>query len=173
MRAAEVPAFLAELAGLGVVVEPDGPDALRVRVPRTAVSPAEVARRIRSAKLALLEHFARAAQGPDGDTLSPRRSGLPAWEGAAEVYGPDALPRRHAPPSAAAPPDRPHVRPEQVCGGCLRWTPTHLGAEGGSCAAGWAAHDLAPIAGMELPETSRGSRCWAWGGKGWRRLVRA
>ncbi|SEJ70113.1 hypothetical protein SAMN04488058_1155 [Deinococcus reticulitermitis] len=176
MRAAEVPGFLAELAALGVAVEPDGPDSLRVKVPRAVVSPAEIARRVRSAKPALLEHFARAAEGETGGgSLSPaRRPGLPEWEGSPEVYGADALPRKHAPPPEQAPEDRPHVRADRVCGGCSRWAPDAPGAEGGSCSAGWAAHDLPPMPDLgPLPVTSRGSRCWAWGGKGWRKAVRA
>lgn len=173
MRAAEVPAFLAELAALGVGVEPDGPDALRVSVPRSVVSPAEVARRVRSAKPALLEHFARASGAPEQVISSPRRPGLPAWEGRADLYGADAGPRLHAPPPEQAPEDRPHASPVKLCGGCARWSPTHTGAEGGSCSAGWKAHGLAPIPGMDLPETSRGSRCWAWGGQGWRKAVPA
>ncbi len=178
MRAAEVSAFLAELAALGVRVEPDGPDALKVSVPRSAVSPAEVARRVRSAKPALLAHFnrernARAGGTPDGVRSSPRRTGLPEWPGDPALYGADALPRRHAPPPEQAPQGRPHASAVKVCGGCSRWSPTHPGAEGGSCSAGWKAHGLAPIPGMDLPETSRGSRCWAWAGQGWRRAVPA
>lgn len=178
MRAAEVPGFLAELAALGVAVEPDGPDSLRVKVPRAVVSSADIARRVRAAKPALLEHFARAsvpAEGQTGGGPSPaRRPSIPAWEGSPEVYGPDALPRKHAPPPEQAPEDRPHVSPMKLCGGCARWSPDVPGAEGGSCSAGWAAHDLPPMPELgPFPVTSRGSRCWAWGGKGWRKAVRA
>jgi hypothetical protein len=176
MRAAEVTGFLAELAALGVTVEPDGAGGLRVGVPRSAVSSAEVARRVRSAKPALLEHFARAAEGPElaPPPVLPRRPGLPGWQGDPELYGADALPRRHAPPPKQPTEDRPHASPVKLCGGCARWSPDAPGAEGGGCSAGWAAHDLPPMPELgPLPVTSRGSRCWAWGGKGWRRAVRA
>lgn len=178
MRAAEVPGFLAELSALGVVVAPGGPGQLRVTVPRSVTSSADVARRIRSMKPALLVYFeqqnAEAEAAPKGVSSSPRRAGLSAWEGKAEVYGPDAAPRRHAPPSEQVPEDRPHVSPAQVCGGCSRWTPDAPGTEGGSCSAGWKAHNLPPCPEIgPFPVTSRGSRCWAWGGKGWRKAVRA
>ena len=182
MRAAEVPAFLAELSALGVMVEPDGAGGLRVRVPRSAVSPADVARRVRSAKPALLAHFegqnaeAKSSPEPAREYVNSSHAGggLPAWEGSPDVYGVDALPRRHAPPASEAPEDRPHVSPVQVCGGCSRWTADAPGAEGGSCSAGWKAHNLPPCPELgPYPVTSRGSRCWAWGGKGWRKAVRA
>ena len=175
MRAAEVPGFLAELSALGVVVTPDGPGQLRVTVPRSVTSSADVARRIRSMKPALLAYFERQNAEAEGAPASPRRAGLEAWEGAADVYGPDALPRRHAPPSEQVPEERPHVSPVQVCGGCSRWSPDFPGAEGGSCSAGFKAHGLPPFPPEfgTLPVTSRGSRCWAWGGKGWRKAVRA
>lgn len=181
MRAAEVPAFLAELAALGVTVEPDGAGGLRVGVPRSAVSSAEVARRVRSRKPELLEHFARAAAPaeqeagpPPPGPVSPRRPGLPEWQGDPALYGADALPRRHAPPPEQPPEDRPYASPVKLCGGCARWSPDAPGAEGGGCSAGWAAHDLPPMPELgPLPVTSRGSRCWAWGGKGWRKAVRA
>lgn len=180
MRAAEVPAFLAELSALGVVVEPSGSGQLRVSVPRSVTSPAEVARRVRAAKPALLEYFARTGNAEaEADAApvssSPRRPlpGLAALDLA--LYGPDALPRRHTPPPVSAPEDRPHASPVRLCGNCSRWRPHSPGAEGGDCSAGWKAHGLTPYPPElgALPVTARGSRCWANDGSGWRKAVRA
>lgn len=181
MKAVEVPALLAELSSLGVTVEPDGAGGLRLRIPKTVPSTAEVARLVRPRKADILEYFERQEHGTaEGKSVpdrvsSPRRTGLPAWEGSPEVYGRDALPRRHAPPSSTAPEERPGVNPLEVCGGCSRWTPDSEGAEGGTCSAGFKAHGLPPFPPEfgTLPVTSRGSRCWAWGGKGWRKAVPA
>lgn len=183
MTLAGVPALLEELSALGVQIEPDGGGGLRVSVPRSVVSPAEVARRVRAVKPELLEHFSRAAvtkpaQGPERSRADSGSGvpccGLEPWLGASEVYGADAGHRRHAPPRQDAPEDRPHASPLKVCGGCARWTPDGPGAEGGSCSAGWAAHDLPPMPELgPHPVTSRGSRCWAYGGRGWRKVVTA
>lgn len=178
MRAAEVPAFLAELSALGVSIEPSGSGQLRVSVPRSVTSPAEIARRVRAAKPALLEHFARTAEAEAGATpgTSSARRSLPSVLAAdSALYGPDAAPRRHAPPPEQAPEDRPHASPVQLCGNCSRWRPHSPGAEGGDCSAGWKAHGLTPYPAElgALPVTARGSRCWANDGSGWRKAVRA
>lgn len=175
MRAAEVPAFLAELSALGVSIEPSGSGQLRVSVPRSVTSPADVARRVRAAKPALLEHFARTAEAEAGaapGSSSPRRFPPPVLASLdLALYGPDAFPRRHTPPPISAPEDRPHASPVQLCGNCSRWRPHAPGAEGGDCSAGWTAHGLTPYPRElgALPVTSRGSRCWANEGRSWRR----
>lgn len=177
MRRAEVPAFLAELSALGVVVEPSVSGQLRVSVPRSVPSSADVARRVREAKPALLAYFGSAEAEALAAPVSspPRRKAPPVWEGAPELYGADAAPRRHAPPPEQAPEERPHASPVKLCGNCSRWRPHAPGAEGGDCLAGWAAHGLTPYPPElgALPVTSRGSRCWADRGRGWRRKVAA
>lgn len=176
MRAAEVPAFLAELSALGVSIEPSGSGQLRVSVPRSVPSPAEIARRVRAAKPALLAYFGNAEAEAAPGSSSPRRfpPPVPAALDLA-LYGPDALPRRHTPPPVSAPEDRPHASPVQLCGNCSRWRPHSPGAEGGDCSAGWKAHGLNPYPPElgALPVTARGSRCWANDGSGWRKAVRA
>lgn len=178
MRPGQVPVFLAELSALGVTVEADSAGGLWVRFPKTIASPASIARRVRAVKPELLAYFqdlnAEAKAEPGGKRLSPRRTGLPEWTGDPELYGPDALPRKHAPPPELPPEDRPHASPLRLCGGCQLWTPHAPGSEMGYCSAGWEAQGLRPYyPGAKAPETSRGSRCWAWGGKGWRKAVRA
>lgn len=86
----------------------------------------------------------------------------------ARLYGEDARPRRHAPPRADTTEDRPHVSPERLCGNCARWSPFKHGDEHGYCHAGFEAHGAPRYSTPEpYPHTSRGSRCWAYGGKGW------
>ncbi|MFC3833349.1 MULTISPECIES: hypothetical protein [Deinococcus] len=104
--------------------------------------------------------------------VEPYRDALIAYlMRSAAVYGPDAAERRHALPGADRPLDRPHVRPDQLCGGCARWVPHRVGSESGHCLLGFQNHRLPVSAGMDHPETSRGSRCWADRGAAWRRRL--
>ena len=184
MNAVNVPELLSRLSAVGVrlTLKLDG-EGVTLEAPETP--PAELLAAARAARADLLAYLKeQAAEGPRQEVSELRHSSslppiavprppLHPWMGDPALYGLDALPRRHAPPGAAPPEDRPHASPVRLCGGCLRWEPDAPGAEMGSCAAGWYAHGLAPSKGMPLPSTSRGSRCWASGGRGWRSGGRA
>lgn len=166
-----VPALLSRCSAVGLQVRlrADG-TGLRLEAPE--VPPAELVREVRSAGRALLSYL-KAVQNAEEETGGPVSAvaslgGVSEWQGDPALYGADALPRRHAPPSSVPPLDRPHASPVKLCGNCSKWTADQLGAEMGDCAAGWNAHGIAPLMGMTLPSTSRGSRCWASQGRGWR-----
>ena len=120
----------------------------------------------------------KTATTPNGEgcvsSVSPTIRGVGTIQGAeltglsSTPSGQNAQPHLPTSPPTEAPPDRPFARPDQLCGDCARWTPYREGSAGGWCSAGFAAHDMAPVEGSDLPETSRGSRCWAWDGRGWR-----
>lgn len=164
-----VTALLARCSAAGVQVGlKAGGGGLRLEAPDTP--PVELVQAVRARLPEVLAYLRQAnlAAGQEDASRSPlQRSGYAEWTCIPALYGLDALLRRHAPPATEPPEDRPGASPLKLCGGYARWQAEHSGAEIGECAAGWSAHGLPLVLGMRLPNSSRGSSCWASLGHGW------